>query len=174
MSEENVRSNAPVQPQADRPYVKDYGIPETEEGLLPWSHVTGRMEKSLNYWIATVDSQNRPHATPVWGVWLDGTLFFDGSPQTRRGRNLAENPAVAVHLESGSDVIILHGQVHQIHGPERDLAERLAAAYAAKYKDMGYAPSPDTWKEGGLYRVELRQAYAWSKFPADATRWKFD
>ena len=173
MTEKTSSSPAPAQPVADRPYVQGYGIPETEEGMLPWSHVAERMQKSLNYWIATVDSQNHPHATPVWGAWVDGTLFFDGSPQTRRGRNLAENPAVVVHLESGSDVVILQGEALQIHAPERALADRLAAAYTAKYKDMGYAPSPDTWKEGGLYRVTIHQAYAWTKFPADATRWRF-
>jgi hypothetical protein len=74
----------------------------------------------------------------VWGVWIDDTFFFDGSPQTRRGRNLAANPAVTVHLESGSDVVILQGEAIQIHGIESQLAQRLSdAAYTAKYKELG-------------------------------------
>jgi hypothetical protein len=161
-------------PKADRPYVEGYGIPETIEGVLPWSHVEERMQAALNYWIGTVDPQGHPHATPVWGAWLDGTLFFDGSPQTRRGRNLASNPNVVIHLESGADVVILQGQADQIMGPDRPLAERLVAAYTAKYKDFGYAPSPDTWKTGGLYRVTVRTAYAWTQFPQDATRWRLE
>jgi nitroimidazol reductase NimA-like FMN-containing flavoprotein (pyridoxamine 5'-phosphate oxidase superfamily) len=162
------------EPKRDRPDIPEYGIPETEEGVLPWSHVTERMEKAINYWIATTDPKGRPHATPVWGVWIDDSFFFDGSPQTRRGRNLAANPAVTVHLESGSDVVILQGEAIQIQGIQPDLAQRLAAAYAAKYKELGYAPEPNTWDEGGIYRVTLRKAFAWSQFPTDTTRWRFE
>ncbi|HSV85036.1 MAG TPA: pyridoxamine 5'-phosphate oxidase family protein [Levilinea sp.] len=158
---------------ADRPQVPGYGIPETIEGVLPWSHVAERMEKAINYWIATVDSGCQPHATPVWGVWLDDTFYFDGSPQTRRGRNLAANPAVAVHLESGSDVVILRGHALEVIGIQPGLAERLAAAYTIKYGEMGYTPMPDTWNGGGLYRVTIQKAFAWSQFPSDATRWRF-
>jgi hypothetical protein len=159
--------------KADRPYMPGYGIPETIDGILLWSHVVERMEGAINYWIATVDAENRPHATPVWGVWLDGALFFDGSPQTRRGRNLSANPAVTVHLESGSDVVILQGNALEIKGIQPDLAERLAYAYTVKYGEMGYSPAPDSWNEGGLYRVTVHKAFAWAQFPKDATRWQF-
>ncbi len=156
-----------------RPHVPGYGIPETVEGALPWSHVAERMAGALNYWIGTTDPEGRPHATPVWGVWVDGTLYFDGSPQTRRGRNLAANPAVVVHLESGSDVVIIQGEAHEIHGPERALAVRLADEYTRKYQPQGYTANPDSWANGGLYRVTPRRAFAWSQFPKDATRWEF-
>ncbi len=162
------------QPKVSRPYIPEYGIPETLEGVLPWSYVEERMRQSLNYWISTVDPQGRPHATPVWGVWLDGTLYFDGSPHTRRGRNLSANPAVAVHLEDGMKVVVLHGDALEIKGIERSLAERLSAAYTAKYQELGYAPEPNTWDSGGVYRVQLKRAFAWTKFPQDTTRWEFE
>lgn len=136
--------NSQLQPTADRPVIPEYGIPETLEGILPWEHVIERMKSALNYWIATASPDGRPHATPVWGVWLDGQFYFDGSPRTRRGRNLAKNSAVTVHLESGNDVIILQGDAHEIHGPDNDLAVKLAATYASKYADRGYEPAPDT------------------------------
>ena len=161
-------------PEPSRPYVPDYGIPESEEGMLPWSHVLGRLTESLHYWVCTVDAGGRPHATPVWGVVLDGTLYFDGSPETRRGRNMAANPAVSVHLESGTDVVILHGEAREIHGAGQDFYVRLAASYSSKYKSLGYDPSPDTWAIGGLYSVAPRTAFAWTSFPEDATRWRFD
>ena len=129
-----------TEPKASRPYVPDYGIPESAEGMLPWSHVLTRLTESLNYWVCTVDAGGRPHATPVWGVVLDDTLYFDGSPETRRGRNIAANPAVAVHLESGTDVVILHGDAREIHGAGQDFYVRLAAAYSAKYKSLGLRP----------------------------------
>jgi hypothetical protein len=159
--------------KVDRPYIPEYGIPETLEGTLPWSHAAERMQTSINYWIATVDEANRPHATPVWGVWLEDTLFFDGSPQTRRGRNLTANPAVTVHLESGSDVVILQGNAIEIKDVQPEFAQRLAATYTAKYAEMGYSPTPDTWNGGGLYRLAIHKAFAWTKFPDDTTRWRF-
>ncbi|MBN1221081.1 MAG: pyridoxamine 5'-phosphate oxidase family protein [Anaerolineae bacterium] len=163
-----------VEPKPGRPHIPGYGIPESEEGILPWNHVCQRMENARNYWIGTVSAKGQPHATPVWGVWLDETLYFDGSPQTRRGRNLAANPRVAVHLESGNDVVILKGEARQIVKPDRALAIRLAEAYAAKYAVLGYEPTPDTWDNGGLYMVQPYVIFAWTSFPKDATRWLFD
>jgi hypothetical protein len=162
------------EPRASRPHIPEYGIPKIEEGMLPWSHVSERMEKSLNYWIGTVSPRGEPHATPVWGVWLDDALYFDGGPHTRRGRNMAANPNVAVHLESGDEVVILQGKIEQINGRDRAFSTRLAAAYAVKYKHKGYAPASDTWDQGGLYVLRPRVVFAWSRFPQDTTRWVFD
>ena len=83
-------------PRASRPHIPGYGIPETEEGMLPWSHVVERVETARNYWVATVGgplgTDGRPHTIPVWGVWMDRTLYHGGGPNTRRGRNLDANP----------------------------------------------------------------------------------
>ena len=49
---------------------ESYGVPEGEEDMLPWSHVEERMLGPRNYWVATVRPDGRPHAVPVWGVWL--------------------------------------------------------------------------------------------------------
>jgi nitroimidazol reductase NimA-like FMN-containing flavoprotein (pyridoxamine 5'-phosphate oxidase superfamily) len=171
---EQSQSGRRTEPRPSRPNIPGYGIPASEEGLLPWSHVRERMENAYNYWIGTTRPDGRPHATPVWGVWLDYTLYFGGSPNTRRGRDLAANPAVVVHLESGSDVVILEGEAHELHAPDRALATRVAAAYAAKYATLGYEPSPDAWDDGGLYAVRPRVAFAWTRFPEDATRWHFN
>jgi hypothetical protein len=172
LSQQHLRES--VGPTPGRPHLpRDYGVPTSGEGLLPWSHATERLERAVNYWVGTTRPDGRPHATPIWGVWLDGTLYFDGSPETRRGRNLAANPSVVVHLESGSDVVILEGAAHQIAGPDRLLALRLAEAYSAKYAALGYAPGPDTWNAGGLYAVRPHTAFAWTSFPQDMTRWRF-
>ena len=160
--------------QADRPILpKDYGVPEHSEGLLPWEQVTERLAAAKNYWICTTRPDGRPHATPIWGVFFEGNVYFDGSPETRRGKNLAANPAITVHLESGDEVVIVEGTVAQITPPDRAFAERLAATYTAKYAAQNYSPSPDTWNNGGLYRVTHRTVIAWTKFPDDMTRWRF-
>jgi nitroimidazol reductase NimA-like FMN-containing flavoprotein (pyridoxamine 5'-phosphate oxidase superfamily) len=107
----------------------------------------------------------------VWGVWLDNTLYFDGSPETRRGRNLKVNPAVSVHLESGDDVVILEGEAHEVQQPDRAVTTQLAEIYAAKYE--GYNPTPDSWDNGGLYAVTVRKVIAWTNLGKDPTRWLF-
>lgn len=158
----------------DRPRLpKSYGIPATDEGLLPWSWVEERLANARNYWVSTTHPDGRPHARPIWGVWLDGAFSFDGSPETRRNRNIAANPAVSVHLESGDQVVILEGTVHEAGRPSRDLAERLVAAYTAKYAASGYTPTPDQWDRGGLYVMRPARALAWGEFPTTVTRWRF-
>ena len=164
------------EPTASRPYMPpDYKIPASKEGMLEWGHVRERMEQTRNFWIGTVSADGRPHATPVWGVWLDGALYFDGSPETRRGRNIAANPAVVVNLESGEDVVIIEGDAHEVRSPERALTNRLSADYKAEYGSDGYEPEPDQWDAGGLYRMRPRVVFAWTKFLLkDATRWRFE
>ncbi len=164
------QANRETGPTASRPHMPGYGIPKVKKGLLPWSHVTDRMAKAKHYWISTVGPDSRPHATPVDGLWLDDQLYFGGSPQTRRNRNLAENPAVCVHLESGIDVVILHGDAHELRSPERSLTIRLAEASAEKY---GYAPKPEEYGAGGVYVFRPHVVFAWKQFPTDATRWHF-
>jgi nitroimidazol reductase NimA-like FMN-containing flavoprotein (pyridoxamine 5'-phosphate oxidase superfamily) len=158
-------------PVASRPHMPGYGIPNNKKGMLPWSHVTERMAEAQNYWICTVSPDGRPHATPVWGLWIDDRLYFGGSPQTRRSRNLAENPAVCVHLESGSDVVILHGDAHELRAPDRSLVTRLIEASVKKY---GYAPKPEDYEAAaGTFVLHPSWVLAWRQFPKDATRWNF-
>jgi PPOX class probable F420-dependent enzyme len=163
-------------PRAERPIFPDgYGVPDTLDGLLPWRHADERLERAKIYWIATTRPDGRPHVSPIWGVWLDNTLFFDGSPQARRSRNLAARPHVAAHLDSGGegkDVVVLEGTSGELCPPP-ELAARLAAAYAAKYRAENYAPEPTQWDNGGLYAVRPRVVIAWTDLPT-ATRWRFD
>lgn len=158
-------------PLVSRPHMpREYGIPKDKKGLLPWSHVDERMLAAKHYWISTVSSDNRPHATPVDGLWLDGQLYFGGSTETRRHRNLLMNPAVCIHLEEAMDVVILHGEVQELRAPEEGLTVQLAEASAAKY---GYAPRPEDFDKGGVWVFRPRVVLAWQQFPKDATRWQF-
>ncbi len=159
----------PAGPRASRLRLPaEYGVPTGTTGLLPWSYVTERMTSALHYWVCTVSPDGRPHATPVDGLWLDDRLFFGGSPQTRRNRNLAENPAVCIHLESADDVLILHGET-RMHTPDRALALRLAEASAHKY---GYAPNPEDYEATPVHVFRPRIVFAWRPLLNAATRWE--
>lgn len=156
-------------PLASRPRIPaEYGIPKNYKGLLPWSHVTERMTQAMHYWICTVGSDNRPHITPVDGLWLDDRLYFGGSPKTRRNRDLLANPAVSVHLDSSEDVVILYGNAN-LQKPDQQLAIELAKASAAKY---GYAPNPESYESSGVHVFQPLTVFAWKQFPRDATRWQ--
>src|SRR5205807_9149803 len=100
-----------IEPQRSRPLLPtDYGVPDVEEGMVSWSWAVERLEQARNYWFSTTRPDGRPHAMPAWAVRVDGALYFDGSPETRRARNLALNPAIPVHLESGDQGVILEGE----------------------------------------------------------------
>jgi hypothetical protein len=149
-----------------------YGVPENDDGLLEWSWMVEQLTAAKNYWFSTTRPDGRPHAMPAWGAWLDGVLYFDGSPETRRMQNLAANPAISIHLESGDQVVIIEGEGHPVGKPDLAFAERLAAELARKYGPT-YVPTPDTWDEGGLYGVRPKVAFGWREFPKDLTRWRF-
>jgi general stress protein 26 len=141
----------------------NYGISEDEEGMLPWSWAEERLAASRNYWIVTAGADGEPSAAPVWGVWADGALYFGTNPRSQKGRNLARDPRVVVHLESGDEVVILHGEVGV-----SEVEESVADAYEAKYDYR--LPSPR------LLRLRPRRAFAWTEtdFTTTATRFNFD
>ena len=156
-------------PQPVRPHFPQ-GYIDNAKDFVAWSHVEQRLSTAENYWICSVRPDGRPHAIPKWGVWLDGKLYFDGSPQTRSARNLAANPAVTVHRESGRDVVIVDGYVREVIEPPLGLAEQLAQRYKDKYTTFGYAPAVDTWKSGGLFEVTLHTVIAWTQFTDNPTK----
>jgi len=153
-------------PVASRPVIghEEYGVPKTLEGTLPWSHVVERLEKSRNFWIGTVGPDGCPHTMPTWGVWVEDTLYFGGGPNTRWSRNLAENPNVAVHLESGDDVVILEGTVGRITSANDPRMTRIDDAYEAKYQMRHGIP---------VWSLRPKKVFAWTQFPTTMTRWVF-
>src|SRR3712207_1662955 len=126
------------------------------------------MAEARNYWVATVRPDGRPHATPVWGLWVDGAFYFGVAPATRKARNLLKNPNVVVHLEGGEDMVIVEGVAEVVRDPDPGLVERLFASSKAKSE----AGSRDV---EGSYVVRPRVAFAWSAgSPSTYTRWVFD
>lgn len=147
-------------PRASRPtFGGGYGVPDDEKGMLPWSWAAGRLAKAHNYWVAT----SGPHASPVWALWRDGALVFSCGPRSRKARELARDPRVVVHLESGDEVVIVEGEAESVQVDDSVIDE-----YERKY-----AFRAD--KAGGWYRVAPRRVLAWTEadFPRTATRFDF-
>ncbi|HZS08115.1 MAG TPA: pyridoxamine 5'-phosphate oxidase family protein [Blastocatellia bacterium] len=171
MSEQKGQSGR-NEPKADRPHMPGYGILAADEGsgLLPWSWATERLEGARNYWLSTTRPDGRPHAMPVWGVWLDDRLWFSTGKESRKARNIAANPNCVVCSDFGDEAVIIEGVVESITDPV--LYRQFAEAYEAKYQwDMEGFAEP-------LYAVRPATTFAFisrtSEFTGSATRWRFD
>jgi nitroimidazol reductase NimA-like FMN-containing flavoprotein (pyridoxamine 5'-phosphate oxidase superfamily) len=152
------------QPRRSRPqFEPGYGISADEDGMLDWSWAEERLTASRNYWIVTASADGEPAAAPVWGVWAEGAVYFGTNPNSHKGRNLARDPRAVVHLESGDEVVILHGEAEVI-----EVDKTVLDAYEAKY---GYRPPGKR-----LFRLRPRRALAWleADYPNTATRFDFD
>jgi general stress protein 26 len=126
------------------------------------------MSEARHYWVATVLPDGSPHTRPVDGVWLDDTLYFGGSDETRWRRNLAGDPGACVNLEPGQQAVILHGAV-SVEKPGAQLATRLAEGSNTKY---GYGQTAATYEGKEVLAFRPDTAFAWTLLYRDATRFE--
>jgi hypothetical protein len=125
-----------------------YGSPADHEPLA-WTWVEGQLLASGIYW-TVARSDGHPHPRPVWGVWQSSRLYLSiGTPALRSALDV--DPAIAVHLESGTDVVIVEGSAE---GRSDDA--RVIAAYDEKY-DWSY----DVAEYGPLTAVTPKRVLAW-------------
>lgn len=138
---------------------------------LEWAWVRAQLEAAGTYWVVAT-SPTHPHPRPVWGVWLDDALHLSiGSRVLVHA--LAVDPTATVHLDSGTDVVIVEGLASQT---TKDLLPACLNAYDAKYDwdyDVEqYGPfttvTPSTvlaWRSAGWAgRESFRQVGRW-RFP---------
>jgi hypothetical protein len=129
---------------------------------LSWDEVAERFGDAQNWWVATA-GPGGPHSVPVWGVVVAGALHFYGEPTTVRSRNLAVDPRLVLHLESGSSVLVVHGSVTVGRFAGEDAA--VSAAYAAKYTDptdLEFLPDAPGMAGALLFTVSPTRAIAWT------------
>lgn len=161
------------EPRVERPDIPGYGIPEEIEGALPWSWARERLERATVYWVATVRPDGGPHLMPTWGAWVNDRFWMEGSPGTRRFRNLAGNPRTAVSIQDGRDTVIVEGIAEEAAGPVPELVMRLVAGFAKYRASDEYDADPANWAREGFWAVRPKIAFGWSAYPVDATRWRF-
>jgi PPOX class probable F420-dependent enzyme len=121
------------------------GIPEDVRPLLE-----GRNFAHL----ATLLPDGSPHSVAIWiGVEGDRIVFFT-QPRSRKGRNLARDPRVAVSLVDREDpyrTAWLRGRVVEMRTGEAALGTIDAIA-------MRYTGAPFPMRSGTLYVAEVAQA----------------
>jgi nitroimidazol reductase NimA-like FMN-containing flavoprotein (pyridoxamine 5'-phosphate oxidase superfamily) len=149
------------------------GYVDNPASFVTWEWVAAQLIESKHYWLCSVRPDGRPHVVPRWCVYVDGKIYYDGSPETRHARNIEENPHVSLHLESGEKAIILDGTSRPAEKPTPEFAQRLVEAYR-KYEELGYSPKANQWDEGGLYVFTPRQCIAWTIFFENPTKFVFE
>jgi hypothetical protein len=139
-----------------------------EQTPLGWPEIRERLEQSKHFWFSTADAGGAPHARPIWGAWVDDTLYADGAVHaTRWGRDLLANRRTQVHLESATEVVIVDGDFSMTNDLTPESFARVQASYLSRYGS--YQPEAAE----GLFMVKPRHVLAWTTFPRDATRFDF-
>ncbi len=137
--------------------------------MLAWAEIEKKIAGAHNYWVCTTRPDGRPHAVPVWAVWVDGAVYFGTDRTSRKARNIAANPAMLIHLELKNEAVILEGTAEEDR--DRCLLHKIDQAYKKKYK-MLLSDAP-----GELFLVKLRPrvVLAWTEkeFATSPTRWEF-
>ena len=154
--------------------------------LIPWSRPLDQLEgfaaqPGTTTWLSTTRPDGRPHTAGVGALWLDDRFYFTSGPQTRKSRNLAENPNCVISVTLQDIDLVVEGTAIRV--TDEATLERLAKRYA----DTGW---PATVKDGALtaafsapsagpppwYLYELRPTLAFgvaNAEPHGATRWSF-
>jgi len=131
------------------------------DSTVSWPEVAARLAAARNYWLSTTMPGGAPHAAPVWGVVIGDTLYLYGERRTRKARNLAADPRLVVHLESGDDVVIVRGTAEDLGTPAQ--VPHVVIALAAKYAspaDRQYLPDADPGFDV-VYAVRPQSAMMW-------------
>ena len=126
------------------------------------------MNRCRTFWVSTIHAGRlRPHVMPVWGVWVDDAFFFSTGRKSRKGQNLAANPACTVTNDDGEEAVIIEGTAQEVKNAS--LLDCVAVAYTKKYK-----MDPRSMDEP-IFEVRPRTVFGFVEktFPKSATRWKF-
>ena len=152
-----------------------YGIRPANEGsgLLPWSWAEGQLRASHNFWVVTLWPDGRPHAMPVWGVWDDEALFwFTSAVQSRKARNIANDPRCTVATEDEQHPVVLNGEgeIRTLHAELAHVIELFNAKYGTDYAMDFVDPTKNA-------TIRVRPVWAFGvdadDFIGSPTRWTF-
>jgi hypothetical protein len=158
-----------------------YGSPPLEWARAHDALAVGSLGPDAHFFLGTVRPDGRPHAAGVGAAWYDGDLYFKTGPATRKGRNLAQNPAVTLSAALPGIDLTIEGDAERV--TDTETLEALAAIYneggwpvrvdgdtfTAPYSAPSAGPPP--WH---LFRVTIRTVFGVAGAePHGATAWRF-
>lgn len=154
---------------------------------LPWSRADEALGASMpsqtvTSFLGTVRPDGRPSAAGVGAVWLDTHVYFTSSPDARKARNLAANPACTFSVRLEGIDIVAEGEAARV--TDQDTLKKVSAIYreagwpAEVTGDAFTAPfsapsaGPPPWH---LYRMRISTVFGVAtREPHGATRWRFE
>jgi hypothetical protein len=163
-------------PKSSRIHAPGYGFPKNSKGLLSWSWAEQRLKKSHNYWITTITpdgSKFKPHSMVIWGLWQDARFLFITGAESRKTRNLVDNPRCIVSTEDASEAVVVEGVAELVDVATR---RKLIPIYEKKYKyDLSSMKDDLLSMKEPVYAVRPVVVFGlWEKhFQSKSTRWKF-
>jgi nitroimidazol reductase NimA-like FMN-containing flavoprotein (pyridoxamine 5'-phosphate oxidase superfamily) len=164
-----------LEPVSTEPYWPDH------DAVSAWGQAVGELARAQTYWLATLHPAGRPHVVPVLAVRLEGALCVAASPDTRKARNLKQNPAATLTAHADRFDLVIDGTATRVADEEQ--LERITDAYAAKYRWSVNVREGARHGEGAptagpspyhVYKLAPSGAFG---FPTDEhaapTRWRF-
>jgi len=158
----------------------DSRFSESGAGPTPWRDAAHVLEHAELYWLTTVRADGRPHVTPLIGVAQDEAVHFCTGPGEQKARNLEHGQAVALTTGAnkwaeGLDVVV---EGTAVCVTDRDLLQRLADAFEAKYgSDWHFDVGDGGFGTGGdismVFRIEPAKVLAFAKQPHGQTSFRF-
>ena len=88
-----------------------------------------RLETERNLWLATVRPDGSPHLVPIWFVWHENKAYLCTSANSRKAKNIANNPRVMFALEGGDDPVLIQATAKMLDQPPAEII----AAFRRKF-----------------------------------------
>ncbi len=105
-----------------------YGINKDTKDVLPWRWAVDVLNRARIAVLSTVRPDGRPHAMPLWGLWLDDVYCLSTAITSVKPNNLRANDRCVITAEDGDDAVIVEGRAEL-----SDLPTGFTEAYRQKY-----------------------------------------
>jgi nitroimidazol reductase NimA-like FMN-containing flavoprotein (pyridoxamine 5'-phosphate oxidase superfamily) len=161
----------------------DGGFSSLGADATAWSDARTALDEAEIFWLSTVRRDQRPHVTPLLGVWLDGSIYFCTGPDERKAKNLRLNShcilTTGTNTLGGLDLVV-EGDAGEVaeESERRSVADRFESKYGAHFaKPEGtWSGLGDAMRSGDalVYRVAPSRVFGFRKGgPYSQTRWDF-
>ena len=95
--------------------------------------------------LASVDRRGQPHVVPVWHILLDGDIYIETSPNSKKGQNLRANSKMALVVDAGDGFdtykgVMIQGTVEFVKDKQKlaRFREAMAQRYFGTAEHPGY------------------------------------
>lgn len=135
---------------------------------VPW--VSYLLSQALLARLATANPKTcQPHVVPVWFLWDGESLFISAFSSTRKVRDVARNPRIAVIVDTGDENpptrgVLLEGQAQLIDDPILIRQKSLEIYTQYLGPDGVKAPEPQSWivdPENRIIKLIPEKVFIW-------------